>query len=74
MCSAVWKTSISTHVSAITDCAAVSSTPGCSNPTDIEMALGFGLEVVKFFPAGGFCFAFVFYDVDKEYIAYLKQF
>ena len=26
-------------------------TPGCSNPSDIEMALGFGLEVVKFFPA-----------------------
>lgn len=26
-------------------------TPGCSSPTDIEMALGFGLEVVKFFPA-----------------------
>lgn len=26
-------------------------TPGCSNPTDIEMALGFGLDVVKFFPA-----------------------
>jgi 2-dehydro-3-deoxyphosphogluconate aldolase/(4S)-4-hydroxy-2-oxoglutarate aldolase len=29
-------------------------TPGCSNPTDIEMALGFGLEVVKFFPAEAF--------------------
>ncbi len=29
-------------------------TPGCSNPTDIEMALGFGLEVVKFFPAESF--------------------
>ena len=28
--------------------------PGCSNPTDIEMALGFGLEVVKFFPAEAF--------------------
>jgi 2-dehydro-3-deoxyphosphogluconate aldolase / (4S)-4-hydroxy-2-oxoglutarate aldolase len=28
--------------------------PGCSNPTDIEMALGFGLEVVKFFPAESF--------------------
>lgn len=26
-------------------------TPGCSNPSDIEMALGFGLDVVKFFPA-----------------------
>jgi len=26
-------------------------TPGISNPTDIEMALDFGLEVVKFFPA-----------------------
>ena len=29
-------------------------TPGCSNPTDIEMALGFELEVVKFFPAEAF--------------------
>lgn len=29
-------------------------TPGCSNPTDIEMALDFGLEVVKFFPAEAF--------------------
>lgn len=29
-------------------------TPGCSNPTDIEMALSFGLEVVKFFPAEAF--------------------
>lgn len=29
-------------------------TPGCSNPTDIEMALGFGLEIVKFFPAEAF--------------------
>lgn len=29
-------------------------TPGCSNPTDIEMALGYGLEVVKFFPAESF--------------------
>ena len=29
-------------------------TPGCSNPTDIEMALSFGLEVVKFFPAESF--------------------
>ena len=26
-------------------------TPGCSNPSDIEMALEYGLEVVKFFPA-----------------------
>jgi len=26
-------------------------TPGCSNPSDIEMALDMGLEVVKFFPA-----------------------
>jgi len=29
-------------------------TPGCSNPSDIEMALSFGLEVVKFFPAEAF--------------------
>lgn len=29
-------------------------TPGCSNPTDIEMALGLGLNVVKFFPAEAF--------------------
>lgn len=29
-------------------------TPGCSNPTDIEMALDYGLEVVKFFPAEAF--------------------
>lgn len=29
-------------------------TPGCSNPTDIEMALGYGLDVVKFFPAEAF--------------------
>jgi 2-dehydro-3-deoxyphosphogluconate aldolase / (4S)-4-hydroxy-2-oxoglutarate aldolase len=29
-------------------------TPGCSNPSDIEMALGFGLEGVKFFPAEAF--------------------
>jgi 2-dehydro-3-deoxyphosphogluconate aldolase / (4S)-4-hydroxy-2-oxoglutarate aldolase len=29
-------------------------TPGCSNPTDIEMALGYELEVVKFFPAEAF--------------------
>jgi len=26
-------------------------TPGCANPSDIETALSFGLEVVKFFPA-----------------------
>jgi 2-dehydro-3-deoxyphosphogluconate aldolase/(4S)-4-hydroxy-2-oxoglutarate aldolase len=26
-------------------------TPGCSNPSDIEKALEFGLEAVKFFPA-----------------------
>lgn len=26
-------------------------TPGCANPSDIEMALEHGLEVVKFFPA-----------------------
>lgn len=25
--------------------------PGCSNPSDIEQAISFGLEVVKFFPA-----------------------
>jgi 2-dehydro-3-deoxyphosphogluconate aldolase/(4S)-4-hydroxy-2-oxoglutarate aldolase len=25
--------------------------PGCSNPSDIETALGFGLDVVKFFPS-----------------------
>jgi 2-dehydro-3-deoxyphosphogluconate aldolase/(4S)-4-hydroxy-2-oxoglutarate aldolase len=29
-------------------------TPGCSNPTDISMALSFKLEVVKFFPAESF--------------------
>ena len=29
-------------------------TPGVSNPTDIEMALDYGLEVVKFFPAEAF--------------------
>ena len=29
----------------------ITVTPGVSNPTDIEMALEFGLEVVKFFPA-----------------------
>jgi 2-dehydro-3-deoxyphosphogluconate aldolase/(4S)-4-hydroxy-2-oxoglutarate aldolase len=28
--------------------------PGCSNPTDIEMALDAGLSVVKFFPAEAF--------------------
>lgn len=32
----------------------ITVTPGCSNPSDIEMALGFGLEVVKFFPAEAF--------------------
>lgn len=26
-------------------------TPGCTNPSDIEQALEYGLEVVKFFPA-----------------------
>ena len=26
-------------------------TPGCANPSDIEQALEFGLDVVKFFPA-----------------------
>jgi 2-dehydro-3-deoxyphosphogluconate aldolase/(4S)-4-hydroxy-2-oxoglutarate aldolase len=26
-------------------------TPGCANPSDIEQALEFGLEVIKFFPA-----------------------
>jgi len=26
-------------------------TPGCSNPSDIEQALEFGIDVVKFFPA-----------------------
>ena len=25
--------------------------PGCANPSDIEVALGFGLKIVKFFPA-----------------------
>lgn len=29
-------------------------TPGCSNPTDIETALSYGLDVVKFFPAEAF--------------------
>ncbi len=33
---------------------AIPITPGCSNPTDLEMALDFGLEVVKFFPAEAF--------------------
>jgi 2-dehydro-3-deoxyphosphogluconate aldolase/(4S)-4-hydroxy-2-oxoglutarate aldolase len=28
--------------------------PGCSNPTDIETAIGFGLKVVKFFPMEAF--------------------
>jgi 2-dehydro-3-deoxyphosphogluconate aldolase/(4S)-4-hydroxy-2-oxoglutarate aldolase len=28
--------------------------PGCSSPTDIETAIGFGLKVVKFFPAEAF--------------------
>jgi 2-dehydro-3-deoxyphosphogluconate aldolase/(4S)-4-hydroxy-2-oxoglutarate aldolase len=32
----------------------ISITPGCSNPTDLEMALDFELEVVKFFPAEAF--------------------
>ena len=32
----------------------ISITPGCSNPTDLEMALDFDLEVVKFFPAEAF--------------------
>ena len=32
----------------------VAITPGCSNPTDIELALSFGLDVVKFFPAEAF--------------------
>jgi len=29
-------------------------TPGIATPTDIEQALGFGLEVLKFFPADAF--------------------
>lgn len=29
----------------------ISITPGCSNPTDLAMAVNYGLEVVKFFPA-----------------------
>jgi len=28
--------------------------PGCSNPTDIELALQYGLDAVKFFPAEAF--------------------
>jgi len=28
--------------------------PGCSNPSDIEIALGYNLDVVKFFPAEAF--------------------
>lgn len=28
--------------------------PGCSNPTDIETALKYGIEVIKFFPAEAF--------------------
>ncbi len=32
----------------------ISVCPGVSNPTDIEMALDFGLELVKFFPAEAF--------------------
>ena len=34
--------------------AGIPITPGVSNPTDIEMALEFGLDVVKFFPAEAF--------------------
>jgi len=29
----------------------ITITPGCCNPTDIETAISFGLDVVKFFPA-----------------------
>ena len=29
----------------------ISVTPGCSNPSDVEQAIEFGLDVVKFFPA-----------------------
>lgn len=29
----------------------ITITPGCANPTNVETALGFGLDVVKFFPA-----------------------
>lgn len=32
----------------------IAITPGCSNPSDIEKALGFNLDVVKFFPAEAF--------------------
>lgn len=32
----------------------IAITPGVSNPTDIEMALDFGLEILKFFPAEAF--------------------
>ncbi|MEN6358047.1 MAG: bifunctional 4-hydroxy-2-oxoglutarate aldolase/2-dehydro-3-deoxy-phosphogluconate aldolase [Armatimonadota bacterium] len=32
----------------------VAVTPGCSTPTEIEMALGLNLDVVKFFPAEAF--------------------
>jgi 2-dehydro-3-deoxyphosphogluconate aldolase/(4S)-4-hydroxy-2-oxoglutarate aldolase len=32
----------------------IAITPGVSNPTDIEMGLDFGLEVLKFFPAEAF--------------------
>jgi 2-dehydro-3-deoxyphosphogluconate aldolase/(4S)-4-hydroxy-2-oxoglutarate aldolase len=28
--------------------------PGCSNPSDVEQAISFGLDVVKFFPAEAF--------------------
>jgi 2-dehydro-3-deoxyphosphogluconate aldolase/(4S)-4-hydroxy-2-oxoglutarate aldolase len=37
----------------VAHCAArgIPITPGCSNPSDIEQALDYGLEVVKFFPA-----------------------
>ena len=33
---------------------AIPITPGISTPTDIEMALEFGLDIVKFFPAEAF--------------------
>ncbi|MFA7237599.1 MAG: bifunctional 4-hydroxy-2-oxoglutarate aldolase/2-dehydro-3-deoxy-phosphogluconate aldolase [Phycisphaeraceae bacterium] len=32
----------------------VSITPGIATPTDIELAMGFGLKVLKFFPAESF--------------------
>jgi 2-dehydro-3-deoxyphosphogluconate aldolase/(4S)-4-hydroxy-2-oxoglutarate aldolase len=32
----------------------ITITPGISTPSDIEAALEFGLEVLKFFPAGAF--------------------